>query len=141
MYQDGCEWVKSILSLPLYDSYQGEECLTEVATKTQIFRIIQSVSSPKAETLKQWMSENAERRCDEIDAPGLIVFRSFLEWVDNLRANRFPEELAIESLKKLGGALVELERMPNEEELYKLSRFLPHQSTIFDEPEGDSTLD
>lgn len=125
MYGEGCEWTKHIPSLPLYDSYRGGECLTEVATKTQIFRIVQSIASPEAEAIKQWMSENAEQRFYEIDRPEKNIGRGFVELVNNLRRNRFPKEYALAPLKELGAALATLEKMPDDEEIYRLLRSLP----------------
>jgi hypothetical protein len=40
--------------------------LTDVASTKQIFRIIQSIPSPKAEPFKQWMAQIASERIDQM---------------------------------------------------------------------------
>ena len=47
------------LKLPAAD---GKMRMTDVATCEQLFRIIQSIPSPKAEPFKQWMAEVAMSR-------------------------------------------------------------------------------
>ncbi|MDE6522578.1 MAG: Bro-N domain-containing protein [Muribaculaceae bacterium] len=49
----------STLKLPAAD---GKMRMTDVATCEQLFRIIQSLPSPKAEPFKQWMAEVAATR-------------------------------------------------------------------------------
>ena len=48
----------STLKLPAAD---GKMRMTDVATCEQLFRIIQSIPSPKAEPFKQWMAEASSR--------------------------------------------------------------------------------
>ncbi len=38
----------------------GKKYLTDVANETQLFRLIQSIPSPKAEPFKQWMAQIAK---------------------------------------------------------------------------------
>ena len=45
----------------------GKLRLTDVASTEQIFRIIQSVPSPKAEPFKQWLAQVAKERLDQHD--------------------------------------------------------------------------
>ena len=40
---------------------------TDVATPEQMFRIIQSIPSPKAEPFKQWMAQVAATRLDQTE--------------------------------------------------------------------------
>ncbi len=47
--------------------------LTDVADQQQLFRIIQSIPSPKAEPFKQWMSQVASDRIDQIQDPELSI--------------------------------------------------------------------
>jgi len=44
----------------------GKMRLTDVADKQGIFRIIQSIPSPKAEPFKMWLAEVGKERIDEI---------------------------------------------------------------------------
>jgi hypothetical protein len=43
--------------------------LTDVADVEQLFRLIQSIPSPKAEPFKQWLAQIARERLEEIDDP------------------------------------------------------------------------
>jgi len=54
------------LKLPAAD---GKKYLTDVADVEQLFRLIQSIPSPKAEPFKMWLAEIARERLDEIDDP------------------------------------------------------------------------
>lgn len=47
----------------------GKKRLTDVANMQGIFRIIQSIPSPKAEPFKLWLSEVGKERIDKIIAP------------------------------------------------------------------------
>ena len=47
----------------------GKMRLTDVADVEQLFRIIQSIPSPKAEPFKLWLSSLARERLEEIDDP------------------------------------------------------------------------
>ena len=47
----------------------GKMRLTDVADTTQLFRLIQSIPSPKAEPFKLWLSSLARERLEEIDDP------------------------------------------------------------------------
>ena len=46
---------------------------TDVADMQGIFRIIQSVPSPKAESFKMWLAEVGKERIDEIIDPELTI--------------------------------------------------------------------
>ena len=43
----------------------------DVADTEQLFRIIQSIPSPKAEPFKQWMAQVASQRLDQMQDPEL----------------------------------------------------------------------
>ena len=43
----------------------GKNRLTDVADMSQLFRLIQSIPSKKAEPFKRWMAEVAEKRIDQ----------------------------------------------------------------------------
>jgi prophage antirepressor-like protein len=52
-------------------SADGKFYKTDVADVEQIFRLIQSIPSPKAEPFKMWLAEVARERLDEIEDPEL----------------------------------------------------------------------
>ena len=47
----------------------GKMRLTDVADVEQLFRLVQSIPSPKAEPFKLWLSSRARERLEEIDDP------------------------------------------------------------------------
>jgi hypothetical protein len=53
----------------------GKMRLTDVADVEQLFRLIQSIPSPKAEPFKLWLAEVARERLDEIEDPELGIDR------------------------------------------------------------------
>ena len=54
----------------------GKKRLTDVANMQGIFRIIQSIPSPKAEPFKLWLSEVGKERIDEIIDPERTIDRA-----------------------------------------------------------------
>ena len=67
----------SQLKLPAVD---GKMRLTDVADIQQIFRIIQSVPSRKAEPLKQWMAQVSALRIDEMQDPEIGIQQALLDY-------------------------------------------------------------
>lgn len=65
------------LKLPASD---GKFYKTDVATTEQLFRLIQSVPSPKAEPFKLWMAQVAKERLDEMQDPELTIDRAMMEY-------------------------------------------------------------
>ena len=57
-------------------STDGKSYKTDVADMQGIFRIIQSVPSPKAEPFKMWLAEVGKERIDEITDPELTIDRA-----------------------------------------------------------------
>ena len=58
----------------------GKMRLTDVATTEQLFRLIQSIPSPKAEPFKLWMAQVAKERLDEMQDPELAIHRSLKDY-------------------------------------------------------------
>ena len=54
--------------------------LTDVADTEQLFRIIQSIPSPKAEPFKQWMAGVASRRIDQMQDPELNFEQAYEDY-------------------------------------------------------------
>lgn len=65
------------LKLPSSD---GKLYKTDVATTQQLFRLIQSIPSPKAEPFKMWMAQVAKERLDEMQDPELTINRAMMEY-------------------------------------------------------------
>ena len=58
----------------------GKMRLTDVADTEQLFRIIQSIPSPKAEPFKQWMAQVASQRIDQMQDPELDIEQAILDY-------------------------------------------------------------
>ena len=58
----------------------GKMRLTDVADIEHLFRLIQSIPSPKAEPFKQWMAQIASERLDELQDPELTIDRAMWEY-------------------------------------------------------------
>lgn len=58
----------------------GKMRLTDVADTEQLFRIIQSVPSPKAEPFKQWMARVASDRIDQMQDPELSIDQAIIDY-------------------------------------------------------------
>ena len=53
----------------------GKMRLTDVADTEQLFRLIQSIPSPKAEPFKMWLAKVGRERVDEIENPEIGIDR------------------------------------------------------------------
>ena len=71
---------ENIVQLKL-ESSDGKKYITDVADMQGIFRIIQSVPSPKAEPFKMWLAEVGKERIDEIVDPELTIDRALETYV------------------------------------------------------------
>ena len=58
----------------------GKMRLSDVANQEQLFRIIQSVPSPKAEPFKQWMAKVASDRLDQLQDPELSIQQAIADY-------------------------------------------------------------
>jgi hypothetical protein len=58
----------------------GKFYLTDVADTEQLFRLIQSIPSPKAEPFKLWLAQVAAERLDEMQDPELSIDRADFEY-------------------------------------------------------------
>ncbi len=58
----------------------GKMRLTDVADTEQLFRLIQSIPSPKAEPFKQWMAQVAADRLDQIQDPEQGIQQSLADY-------------------------------------------------------------
>ena len=58
----------------------GKKRLTDVADTEGIFRIIQSIPSPKAEPFKRWMAQVAAQRLDQLQDPELSIDQAIMDY-------------------------------------------------------------
>lgn len=58
----------------------GKMRKTDVADQEQLFRLIQSIPSPKAEPFKQWMAQVASNRINQIQDPELSIEQAIADY-------------------------------------------------------------
>ena len=58
----------------------GKMRLTDVANQEQMFRIIQSIPSHKAEPFKLWMAQVASQRLDQMQDPELSINQAIADY-------------------------------------------------------------
>jgi len=73
--QEGFEPYDKIVQLKLL-AEDGKLRITDCANTKNLFRIIQSIPSPKAEPLKQWLAKVGYERIEEIENPELSFDRA-----------------------------------------------------------------
>jgi BRO family, N-terminal domain len=59
----------------------GKKRMTDVADTEQLFRLIQSIPSPKAEPFKLWLAQIAAERLDEMQDPELTIDRALEQYL------------------------------------------------------------
>lgn len=77
--KEGNETVTNCNQLKM-QAADGKMRLTDVADTEQLFRLIQSIPSPKAEPFKLWMAQTAKERLDEMQDPELTIDRAMVEY-------------------------------------------------------------
>ena len=77
--KEGNETVSNCHQLKL-EAVDGKMRLTDVADTEQLFRLIQSIPSPKAEPFKQWMAEVASTRIDQLEDPELSIEQAIADY-------------------------------------------------------------
>ena len=63
-------------------STDGKYYKTDVADTEQLFRLIQSIPSPKAEPFKLWLAQVASERLDEMQDPELSIDRALQQYMN-----------------------------------------------------------
>ncbi|WP_280752494.1 MULTISPECIES: Bro-N domain-containing protein [unclassified Parabacteroides] len=76
---EGNETVTNCHTLKLRAA-DGKMRMTDVADTEQLFRLIQSIPSPKAEPFKQWMAQVASDRVDQIQDPELSIDQAIMDY-------------------------------------------------------------
>lgn len=78
--QEGNETVTNCHALKMIAA-DGKMRMTDVADTEQLFRLIQSIPSPKAEPFKLWLAQVASERLDELQDPELSIDRALEQYV------------------------------------------------------------
>lgn len=77
--KEGSQLYEEIVQLKL-PSADGKKYSTDVATTQQLFRLIQSIPSPKAEPFKQWLAMVARDRLDQLQDPELSIEQAMADY-------------------------------------------------------------
>jgi hypothetical protein len=79
--KEGSELSEKIGQLKMI-AEDGKMRITDVADTEQLFRLIQSIPSPKAEPFKLWLAKIATERLDEMQDPELSIDRALEQYLD-----------------------------------------------------------
>jgi DNA-damage-inducible protein D len=79
LLKEGNETVTNCNQLKLL-AEDGKKRLTDVGNVQDIFRLIQSIPSPKAEPFKQWLAKVGYERMQEIADPSQSIYRARENW-------------------------------------------------------------
>ena len=77
--KEGNETVTNCNRLKLV-AEDGKRRLTDVADTEQLFRIIQSIPSPKAEPFKLWMAQVASTRLEQMQDPEKSIDQAVIDY-------------------------------------------------------------
>ena len=78
--EEGNESVTNCNQLKMVSPKDGKQYKTDVADLTQMFRLIESIPSKKAEPFKQWMAEVAAQRVDQMQDPELNFEQAYADY-------------------------------------------------------------
>ena len=77
--EEGNETVTNCHALKLRAA-DGKMRMTDVADTEQLFRLIQSIPSPKAEPFKQWMAQVTSQRIDQLQDPEKSIDQAIVDY-------------------------------------------------------------
>lgn len=81
LLEEGSETVTNCNALKML-APDGKMRKTDVADTEQLFRLIQSIPSPKAEPFKLWLAQIASERLDEMQDPEISIDRALKQYVE-----------------------------------------------------------
>jgi len=94
--KEGSELVTNCNQLKLMSS-DGKYYKTDVADIEQLFRLIQSIPSPKAEPFKVWLAQVGSERLDEMEDPEISIDRA----LENYKRLGYSESWINQRLKSI----------------------------------------
>ena len=92
--QEGNETVTNCHGLKL-KARDGKYRMTDVVDIEGMFRIIESIPSPNAESMKLWLASLGKERIDEVFDPSITIQRA----IDTYRAKGYDEDWIIKRIK------------------------------------------
>jgi hypothetical protein len=94
--EEGNETVTNCHGLKMM-AIDGKMRMTDVADTEQLFRLIQSIPSPKAEPFKVWLAQVGSERLDEMEDPEISIDRA----LENYRRLGYSENWINQRLKSI----------------------------------------
>jgi hypothetical protein len=91
LLKEGNESVTNCNQLKL-QSEDGKFYKTDVGTVEQIFRLVQSIPSPKAEPFKLWLAKVGYERVQEINDPSMSMVRARENWQKMGRSEKWIQQ-------------------------------------------------
>ena len=76
LIKEGSQLYENIVQLKMKSQKDGKSYLTDTLDTKGIFRLIESVPSPKAEPFKLWLAQMGKERIDEIFDPEIAINRA-----------------------------------------------------------------
>ena len=76
LIEEGSQLYENIVQLKMKSQKDGKNYLTDVLDTEGIFRLIESVPSPKAEPFKMWLASLGKERIDEVFDPKKAINRA-----------------------------------------------------------------
>lgn len=80
LVKEGGVLVTKCNQLKMVSPKDGKKYMTDVADQQQLFRLIQSIPSPKAEPFKMWMAQVASQRLDQMQDPELGIEQAMADY-------------------------------------------------------------
>ncbi len=124
LLQEGYDQLSEKIGRLKMQSSDGKFYATDCATTETLFRIIQSIPSPKVEPLKRWLAKIGKERIDEIENPELAMGRMQAlyeqkgypkEWIDKrLRGIAVRQDLTDEWKERGAASRLEFAILTNE---------------------------
>ena len=83
LVDEGSKLYEKIVQLKLTSLKDGKKYMTDVLDTEGIFRLIESVPSPKAEPFKIWLASLGKERIDEVFDPEKAIHRAIEYYMNN----------------------------------------------------------
>jgi len=77
--KEGGQLYENIVQLKLLAA-DGKKYFTDMADTQQLFRLIQSIPSPKVEPFKLWIAQVAKERLDQMQDPELSIKQAMMDY-------------------------------------------------------------
>ncbi len=111
LFEEGYDQLSEKIGQLRMPSSDGKLYETDCANTETLFRIIQSIPSPKVEPLKRWLARVGKERIDEIENPELAMSRMQelyekkgypKEWIDKRLRGIAVDHAGREHIRRLG---------------------------------------